>query len=308
MGIYNRDYMRDGGQSGRMWSGGSSNLPPVCKWLIIITAAVFILQILAGPALQSWLVLDGGSILKGQVWRLVTYAFCHDPGDLLHILFNMLFLWWFGKTLEQMYGSLEFLLFYLVGAIVAGLAFLGLNVATGDVFSVALGASGSVMAVMMLYAALFPRQKIYIWMIIPVEIRWLVLAYVIFDLLPVIRALSGNAISDGIAHAAHLGGLLFGFIYWKFGLNLSRYWLAVTAPASIRKASKKRPKSGRKIIQMPGTRPATTEGKQEQPTAALEKEVDRILQKIGDQGNTSLTDKERQTLVEASERIKKRDN
>lgn len=307
MGIYNRDYMRDEDHSDRVWSGGSSSWPPVCKWLIISTAVVYLLQIFAGPSIQGWLSLDGGLVLRGQIWRLVTYAFCHSPEDLLHILFNMLFLWWFGKTLEQRYGSLEFLLFYLVAAVTAGFAFLGLNVVTGDI-SRALGASGSVMAVMMLYAALFPRQKIYIWMVLPVEIRWLVLAYVLFDLFPVLGALSGNAISDGVAHAAHLGGLLFGFLYWKFRWNLSHFWSALLSPLA-KKSSSRKPakKTGRKIIQMPGSRPAPAAKDPGESEAGFEKEVDRILQKIVDHGNSSLTEKERKTLVDASERMKNRD-
>ena len=312
MGIYNRDYMRDGRSSGSVWAGGSAQWPPVCKWLIITNVIVFVLQLLSagnnGSSVENWLALEPASVLHGQVWRLFTSAFCHDPRQLMHILINMLILWWFGKTLEQRYGSREFLLFYLAGALCSSLAFIAIQLATDDAGS-AIGASGAVMAVMMLYAANYPRQKIYIWFVIQVEIRWLVLAYVLFDLFPVLQSLAGNPGSDGIAHSAHLGGLAFGFCYWKFGWHLGHHWQRITGVFLKSKpsaGSKKRRNSGRKIIQMPGTPqpPSTTAP----PSADFDKEVDRILQKIVNKGNSSLTDKERETLIAASERIKQRDS
>lgn len=309
MGIYNRDYMQDGERSGSLFGGNSGSWPPVCKWLIIGNVAVFLLQIF-GTAYQveEWLALDTTQVTHGQLWRLFTMAFCHDRDSVFHILFNMLFLWWFGKTLEQMYGSREFLWFYMVGALCASIAFVGLDLVTGNRGS-AIGASGAVMAVTMLYAAHFPRSKIYIWFVLPVEIRWIVLAYVIFDLHPVLLALAGDQTHDAIAHSAHLGGLLFGFLYWKLGWKLTATWQRLSAKVSgssgTGAGSRARPR--RKIIPMPGTgashRPRTNGAHSRE----IEMEVDRILQKIADQGASSLTAKERATLMEASERIKNRD-
>ena len=311
MGIYNRDYMKDG-SAGPVWGGGgasSANWPPVCKWLIIGTLAVFVLQILSS-AVTEWLALDTAKTLRGQIWRLVTSAFCHDRNGIFHILFNMLFLWWFGKTLEQMYGSREFLLFYLAGTLCASFAFIGLDLVTGNLGS-AIGASGAVMAVMMLYAAHFPRQKIYIWFVIPIEIRWIVLAYVIFDLYPVLLAISGRETGGTIAHSAHLGGLAFGFLYWKFRWNLGNRWNAfrmtlagLTGAKGKSRGKPQRHRPGRKIIPMPGAQRPSTLGREPEN---IESEVDRILQKIADKGASSLTAKERATLVEASDRIRERD-
>ena len=281
MGIYNRDYMKDGG-AGPVWGGGSSGFPPVCKWLIIATVGVYVAQMFGGTGLENWLALDSEKVLHGQVWQLFTSAFCHSREGIFHILFNMLFLWWFGKTLEQMYGSREFLLFYLAGALCASLAFIGLDLVTGNLGS-AIGASGAVMAVMMLYAAHFPRSKIYIWFVIPVEIRWIVLAYVIFDLYPVLVTLSGGHSSDGIAHSAHLGGLAFGFLYWKFGWNLGTQWdrmrMRLTGSAAGRGRVKRKTsaRKGRKIIPMPGTQSARPPAK---TAPNIETEVDRILQRL----------------------------
>lgn len=76
---------------------------------------------------QDWLELDTSKVKQGQIWRILTSAFCHDRSGLWHILFNMLGLIWFGITLEHMYGDREFLLFYLTAAILSGLAFVGLD-------------------------------------------------------------------------------------------------------------------------------------------------------------------------------------
>ena len=82
---------------------------------------------------QKWLELDTDKVLKkGQIWRLITSAFCHDRLGIWHIVFNMLFLFWFGQFVESTYGSKEFLCFYLVAAAVASFAFIGLELFTGD--------------------------------------------------------------------------------------------------------------------------------------------------------------------------------
>ena len=90
---------------------------------------------------QEWLELDPRKVVfRGEVWRLLTYAFCHERTGVLHILFNMIVLFWFGVTLETMYGQREFLLFYLTAAVVSGLAHVGLGFATGSM-AAAIGAS-----------------------------------------------------------------------------------------------------------------------------------------------------------------------
>ncbi|HYV37728.1 MAG TPA: rhomboid family intramembrane serine protease, partial [Gemmataceae bacterium] len=95
---------------------------------------------------QEWFELDTNKVIRsGQVWRLLTCAFCHDRQAIWHILINMLCLFWFGGTMETMYGSREFLLFYLTAAVVSSLAFVGLDLYTGSSIP-AVGASGAVMA------------------------------------------------------------------------------------------------------------------------------------------------------------------
>lgn len=239
---------------------------------------------------QEWLELDTQKVLHGQVWRLLTGAFCHDRMSVWHILFNMLLLWWFGQTIELMYGSREFLLFYLTAALVASLSFVGLDLITGSRIPM-IGASGAVWAVTILYTCYYPRYTIRIWFFFPVEIRWLVLLYAIFDLHPVLLALAGEQTSDGVAHAAHLGGLAFGFLYWKQQWRLEPLWDRLPQFRTRVKAWQ----SGLKVVRPP------------ERGAAKDAEVDRILEKIMEQGLASLTEREKRTLDQASRRYRERD-
>jgi membrane associated rhomboid family serine protease len=240
---------------------------------------------------QEWLELDIKTVQRGQVWRLLTYAFCHDRLSVWHILFNMLFLYWFGCTLESMYGQREFLLFYCTGAVVSALAFLGLELYTGRSVP-CIGASGAVLSVMMLYTMHFPRQIIYICWVIPIEMRWVMVLCVIFDLHPVLLALARDDLFTGVANAAHLGGIAFGFLYARYQWRLEPLVERVPWPHW---RWKRRPR----LRLAPNTLP--------DPEQDVETErVDRVLAKIFESGQESLTDEERLILRQASERMKDR--
>jgi membrane associated rhomboid family serine protease len=303
MGIYSRDYVRD---DRRGWSASGGWGTPGCRWIIVANIVVFVLQIvttrrtelvyedrvIVRPAsvVTQALELDPVRTVHGEIWRLVTYSFCHDAsgGLPLHILFNMLFVGWWGTTLERMYGTREFVLFYLTAAFASGLAFLGMSFVLGP--TPAIGASGAVMAIMALYAIFFPRDEIFLFFLLRVQIRFVVLAYLIFDLLPVLQALSGDTRSDGVAHAAHLGGLAFGFAYHRFGWRLERLTGAITP--LFNKRAWIRPRHV-KVYRPPEEAPQNFDLK-----------VDAILDKIHAQGEASLTDQERDILRKASERYK----
>lgn len=342
MGFENRDYYRgDGGGSG--W--GFDSIPQVCKYLIIANVVVFVLQIFITreptveelqstwrdtmgqledlsdeeseelseerfeelerlqkmgllprtSVLEEWFLLDTNKVVRqGQVWRMLTYAFCHDRMGVWHILFNMLFLYWFGKTLESMYGSEEFLLFYLASVVSAAVCHIGLDLFTHD-STPAIGASGGVMGVVMLYAIHFPRKQILLFMVFPIEIRWIVALYVIFDLHPVLLALAGTPAYSGVAHAAHLGGLAFGFVYWRYGLRLEKYW------ARLRQIRLPRWFGPRRHIHL-------YEPPQKAERDNLDTLVDKILEKIHEEGEESLTDVERDILGMASKKYAKRES
>lgn len=285
MGIYNRDYFRN---DQRRFS--PSWLASGYKVLIAANVVVYVLQ-LVSPQVTDLFELAPGSVLQGQVWRLVTYAFCHDPHSPLHILFNMLFLAWFGATLERMYGTREFLLFYFVAAFASGLAFFALALALGNP-TPAIGASGAVMAVVVLYAIHFPRDEVYLLGLIRLQIRFLVLFYLIFDLWPVLAALGGESRSDGVAHAAHLGGLAFGCAYYYFGLRIDRAFDTFKRFQLPRIRVKKPPESIR--LYDPSA----------ERTENLNVKVDAILEKIQAHGEASLTEQEREILRTASQRYK----
>jgi membrane associated rhomboid family serine protease len=236
---------------------------------------------------QEWLQLDPEKTIKqGQVWRLLTCAFCHSREAIWHIVFNMIFLFWFGTRLENMYGSREFLLFYLAAALASSLAYVGLAFWTGS-NTPAIGASGAVMGVMMLYVIFYPFETMLLFWCIPVPLWVLLSLYVIFDLHPVLLALAGDRVFTGVAHAGHLGGLAFGFLYWKLGLRLE---------APLERGGRPRTLPIRKTA-CPAEEPMILAHPQRDE---LNDQVDELLRKISEQGTDSLTEQERAILTRAS--------
>ena len=309
MGIYDRDYYRDEGPS---FLGSITNTPVVCKWLILVNVAVFLLQVLdkQGAFTQAlslttgawaWLHPAGASyvpsgVLQGQVWRLLTYAFLHSPEDIMHIVWNMVFLWWFGRELEVMYGSREFLGFYLVAAVVGGVAYVIQQLAGMGGFNSSLGASGAVSAVMLVYAFHFPRHTILLFLIVPVPI-WLFVAYSVAK--DSFVFLSG--IQNGTAVAVHLGGTFFGLLYYQLHLRLTNYlpdfraWRAQRARPKLRVYREEEP------VGAPVPH-ASSADKDEH----LEAKMDAVLDKLAKHGQASLTESERQILMRASELYKRK--
>jgi membrane associated rhomboid family serine protease len=240
---------------------------------------------------QEWLELSPQkTVYEGQVWRLLTCAFCHDRLGIWHIVFNMILLYWFGTRLENMYGSREFLLFYLVSALAGSVAFVALALYTGS-NTPAIGASGAVMGVMMLYAIYYPFETILLFWILPVPIWAMLAGYVLFDLHPVLLALAGDRMHTGIAHAGHLGGLAFGYLYWRLGLRLEAPFDREGRPPLRRPVRKAKPEEEPAILAHPKRDP-------------LNAQMDDVLRKISEQGIESLTDEERAILQKASAKLR----
>jgi len=232
----------------------------------------------ATPApLESWQL----------AWRLVTYGFLH--GSMMHILFNMFVLWMFGRLIEPIYGSLEFLLFFLAGVVISGLAHVGYIVAMGANIP-AVGASGGVMAVVFLTAMIYPREKVYVFGIIPMEMRVMAVLYAVIDLVGAMNPGSGTA------HWAHLGGAAFGVAYYYYHWRLSGFWIGLKRRFSS---------TGRALRPRPRVRVYQPEDP-EPRDSNVDAEVDRLLEKISRQGESSLTEKERTFLAEASRKYRKR--
>lgn len=168
--------------------------------LIIANVVMFILITLR-PALMTSLMFVPALTLE-RPWTVVTYMFLHD--GTFHILFNMLGLLFFGPRLEAEMGDRGFLLLYFMSGITGAL----LSCITPYVAIV--GASGAVYGILLAYARFWPRDKLLIWGIVPVEARYMV---IIMTVLSVLGGISG---SGNIAHFAHLGGFLGGFLFLKF--------------------------------------------------------------------------------------------
>lgn len=253
---------------------------------------------------EKWLRLETDKVVPGvQVWRVLTSAFCHDRAGVWHILINMLLLYWFGRELESIYGTRAFAWFYVTAAIFASLAYMGLQLATGERIP-AIGASGAVMAVMMVYAIFHPRDEIYVFFVIPVQIRFLLMIYVVYDLHPVLLKLSGSQVSTGIAHAAHLGGLLYGYIFWRTGFSLQGLWDRA-ATARAKSGSRKQLQTGdamRRVVSIRGPYAKKTSAESND----LDHQVDRILAKISESGKESLNQEELAILEKASRKYSQR--
>jgi membrane associated rhomboid family serine protease len=235
---------------------------------------------------QEWLELSPKKVVEqGQVWRLLTCAFCHHRTHIWHIVFNMLLLYWFGTRLETMYGSREFLLFYLAAAGCSSVAYVALARYTGS-NTPAIGASGAVMGIMMLYTIFYPFETFLVFWLLPVPLWVLLGVYVLYDLHPVLLALSGDQIYTGIAHAGHLGGLAFGYVYWKLGLRLE-------SPFDRSKRALRFPRGK--------TRPVR------EPSPLVNPRVDDLLRKISEQGQASLTDEERDFLFRESAKYRRKE-
>jgi membrane associated rhomboid family serine protease len=279
----------------------------MCTRILIVTIAVYVAQIVTSDGSDShvtaWLAVTTDTIPRLQVWRLLTYAFCHSPFEPLHIVFNMWILWIFGRRIELKYGSREFLLFYLVAALCASVLYCLLHSAFGQV-SPMLGASGSVIAVVMLFAMLYPRERILLFFLIPLEVRWLALLFVIYDLHPVLMMIGNRPVNDGVAHAAHVGGLAFGFCYWLYKWRLEYWWQWLTGWLRMKRHGRKvQPR--RRVANAPGAPPSkpTLAGvAQKKLTGAFDEEIDRILEKVATKGVESLNERERALLDSASER------
>jgi membrane associated rhomboid family serine protease len=291
MGIYSRDYIRDD-PPGRGWENRTSGWSAV-TWIIVINAAAYLLQMLGGVRFEAWFMLDPEAVLHGQVWRLTTYDFLHDRFGIWHILFNMYILYITGRDLEARRGSREFVAFYLVAGVISGAIFCLWSIFLGHV-SPAIGASGAVSAVMIVYALTHPHEVWRIWGILPIPV-WVIAALtVILDLHPMLLQLSGEAFDDGVAHSAHIGGIVFGALYQRNNWRISGW--------------QPRASGGRSRFRNPFKRSPRL--KVHQPTSQADSRfdvrVDELLDKVAKQGEASLTPEERSVLIEASRRARDR--
>jgi membrane associated rhomboid family serine protease len=239
---------------------GFTLLPPVIKNLLIINFLMFMgTTVFSGMGLNlvKWLALYFPASPNFMPHQLVTHMFMH--GDFGHVFFNMFALWIFGTALENLWGSKRFLIFYFVTGLGASLVHMGvhaiqyydaINHLTPELMSLVekegygvmmsgqaykneylnlynqmlhvptLGASGAVFGILLAFGMTFPNQYIYLYFLLPIKAKWFVIIYGALELYNGIMYTN-----DGIAHFAHLGGMLFGFFlirYWR--KNQFRQW------------------------------------------------------------------------------------
>lgn len=207
----------------------SSRLPPVTLGLIIANVVAFMIQQVAGQYMVAWFALwpwgpvqavqtSHGVVMVGfHLWQLVTYGFLH--GGIAHIFFNMFGLFMFGATIEYTFGRNRFLLYYFVCLVTAALTHLLVVHFATDNFYPTIGASGAVFGVLLAFGMLFPHQRVVL-LIPPIPMpAWLFVTG--YGVLELVLGVTGTA--SGIAHFAHLGGMLGGImliLYWRGKLIL----------------------------------------------------------------------------------------
>ena len=265
------------------YSFGGFMMTPMVKRLLIANVATFVLLLMLPERMWvlEWLAFRPDRVLT-RPWGAITYMFVH--ADLIHLLVNMLVVFFFGPPLEDRWGSREFLRYYLICGM--GGVLLSFLLAPGAPI---VGASAACYGLMLAFAMSWPDAPIYVWGIFPVKAKYLV---GFFFLLTFVQAF--GAPGGPVAHMAHLGGLLTGLVYiradWRPGARLESIKRRVSrirrlAIVPRNKESQPRSSSWR----------ADDEGK-------LLDAVDRVLDKISAEGMSALTRDERKLLDEVSRR------
>lgn len=174
------------------------------------------------PNLIYYLALNPYNVVYAKAyWQLFTYFFVHDTSGWQHIFFNMLGLILFGSTVERAIGSKEFLLMYLLSGLFCGIVSFIVYVLSGAWNVFLYGASGALYAIMLMYAVVFPRAKIFIWGILPIPAPLLIAVYAGIEIASQLLSLK-----SGVAHMTHLAGFLFAWIYClvRIGINPWKVW------------------------------------------------------------------------------------
>lgn len=242
-----------------------------------------------------------------RLFQLVTYMFMH--GGFTHLFFNMFALWMFGRIIEQTWGTRRFLIYYFICGIGAALVQeAGQLVGVIPAYAMTVGASGAIYGILLAFGMLYPNEKMFIIPIpFPIKAKYFVMGYAVIEIV------EGLMMKDGVAHFAHLGGMLFGLVYilwWKnkiknqygFGNGQkSRRWSFGSGNQSstrphIKVVYNREEKAGGDYARNERERDYQFNAERQQQNA----EIDRILDKIRQAGYESLTAEEKQRLFDAS--------
>ncbi len=275
------------GQNMNIRIGGP--MTPVVRNLLIINSAIFIVQLIVGhfyPSLMEGLfgLHHAGFFQELKLWQVVTYMFLH--GGWFHVLFNLLSLWMFAGELEQLWGSRMFLRYYLLTGIGAGIFIAVMNFFIYQRYNadpVTIGASGAIYGILLAYGMTWPDRKVLLYFIVPVKIKYLVLAFGCIEFFGTISSAAGAG--GNISHIGHLGGLITGLVFLlargKRPQGVEREGAEKKDNFISRALKKARLKKKKKEIE---TR------------IEAKKIIDELLDKIARQGMSSLTPQEKNRL------------
>jgi membrane associated rhomboid family serine protease len=256
------------------WRGGF--FPPAIKALLWANGIVFLLQMLVNAPIIHYFGLTPAMVMQGAVWQLFTYMFLH--GGFFHILFNMLALWMFGRDIEDVWGTKDFMKFYLICGIGAGIV-TTLILWKSPIPTI--GASGAIFGVLLAFGMLWPNRVIYLWFFVPVKAKYMVIMFGLLELVASFRFTS-----DGVGHFTHLGGLAVGYLYLKMGDRPLRF----PQPFAFMGVWRGKQKARRLKRRWEDER-------------ALMEAVDRVLDRINEVGYEQLTDEEKEILERAAQRL-----
>lgn len=271
MGIHDKDYHQPQYENYSSPRVQFPPLTPVVKFLLFANIGIYLVSIIIKPIgnfLYGWLEIDSGTTASSlQLWRLIGYQFLHDPRSVMHLLMNMLGLYFLGPTLERFWHSKKFLIFYLSCGIAGGIYYILLSNLGVIHKGVLIGASGAILGMLAACAILFPHFVVILF-VFPVPIR---IASIILIFIYIINIFTGGQNAGG--DAAHLAGMAAGAAY------------VYLTPIFKRKYHSSLQKNWEEKFRA---------------YSELQREVDRILEKVNRQGINSLTKKEKQTLAEAT--------
>jgi membrane associated rhomboid family serine protease len=287
--------------------------PPAIKWLLAINIALFLLPLLGGNTVDNWLVQYGALWPIGhplfRPWQYITYMFLH--GGFMHVFFNMLALWMFGIELEQMWGSRRFLAYYFLCGLGAGIIHSLVMMMMGN-GAPTVGASGAIFGVTLAFGMAFPNRIVFLGFFLPLPAR---IATLLFIGLELYAGIAGS--TDGVAHFAHLGGALIGFILIKIGgvmtlggiFDRFPWFRQGNAPMMMPfEQQPVRRQRSPQIIDVPyrdvGQRAPVDRGHPRMDFGADQSRIDEILDKISRSGYQNLTDEEKAILNEASKKMR----
>lgn len=297
-------------------------LPPMVKHLLIINVLMFLATVTLERFNIDLTDILGLPFFKAsdfRIYQFVTYMFMH--ANFTHLFFNMFALWMFGNTLENIWGSQRFLLFYMVCGLGAGLCqevvqyiqytntlaeYATVNMG-GRIIPMStylnamntVGASGAVYGLLLAFGMMFPDSRIYLYFFLPIKAKWFVIGYAVIELL------TGLTGADNVAHFAHLGGMLFGLIlilYWRknglngpdFNLNKWKGWFW-----RMKEKMNDRRKGYTRYEEVKEEVPRN-DGEYNRRRSERQRDVDALLDKVSKSGYGSLTDEEKEFLFKNS--------